>query len=89
MVIQTPAGPRRIPHNTPNQTPVRHTVSSQPNLSSAQLASRKLIQKSVKMLNTPKLKTPDKMAPQIPQPVAPFPLRDQTFNTETSPVEIP
>ena len=63
VVIQTPAGPRRIPHNTPNQTPVRHTVSSQPNLSPAQLASRKLIQKSVKMLNTPKLKTPDKIAP--------------------------
>ena len=51
--LQTPAGPRRIPHNTPNQTPVRHTVSNQPNLSPAQLASRKLIQKSVKMLNTP------------------------------------
>ena len=41
-----------------NQTPVRHTVSSQPNLSTAQLASRKLIQKSVKMLNTPKTKDP-------------------------------
>ena len=89
MVIQTPAGPRRIPHNSPNQTPVRHTVSIQPNLSPAQLASGKLLQKSVKMLNTPKLKTPDKIAPQIPQPVAPFPLRDQTLNTETSPVEIP
>ena len=87
--IQTPAGPRRIPPNTPNQTSVRHTVSSQPNLSPAQLASRKLIQKSIKMLNTPKLKTPDKIAPQTPRPVAPFPLRDQTLNTETSPVEIP
>ena len=74
VVIQTPAGPRRIPHNTPNQTPVRHTVSNQPNSSPAQLASRKLIQKSVKMLNTPKLKTSDKIAPQKPQPVAPFPL---------------
>ena len=42
VVIQTPAGPRRIPHNTPNQTPDRHTVSNQPNLSPAQLASRKL-----------------------------------------------
>ena len=40
------------------------------------------------MLNTPKLKTSDKVAPQTPQPVAPFPLRDQTFNTEASPVEI-
>ena len=89
MVIQTPAGPRRIPHNSPNHTPVRPTVNSQPNLSPAQLASRKLIQKSVKMLNTPKLKTSDKKAPQTPQPVAPFPLRDQTFNTEASPVEIP
>ena len=89
VTIQTPVGPRRIPHNSPNQTPVRHTVSSQPNLSPAQLASRKLIQKSVKMLNTPKLKTSDKIAPQTPQPVAPFPLRDQTLNTETSPVEIP
>ena len=29
-VIQTPAGPRRILHNTPNHTPVRHTVSNQP-----------------------------------------------------------
>ena len=87
-VIQTPAGPRRILHNTPNQTPVRHTVSSQPNLSPAQLASRKLVQKSVKMLNTPRLKTSDKIAPQTPQPIAPFPLRDQTLNTETSPVEI-
>ena len=46
VVIQTPAGPRRIPHNTPTQTPVRHTVSSQPNSSPAQLASRKLIQKT-------------------------------------------
>ena len=89
VVIQTPAGPRRTPHITPNQTPVGHTVSNQPNLSPAQLASRKLIQKSVKMLNTPKLKTPDEKAPQTPQPVAPFPLRDQTFNTEASPVEIP
>ena len=35
------------------------------------------------------LKTSDKIAPQTPQPVAPFPLRDQTLNTETSPVEIP
>ena len=41
------------------------------------------------MLNTPKLNTSDKIAPQTPQPVAPFPLRDQTLNTETSPVEIP
>ena len=41
------------------------------------------------MLNTPRLKTPDKITPQTPQPVAPFPLRDQTLNTETSPVEIP
>ena len=89
MVVQTPAGPRRISHSTPNQTPVRQTVSSQPNLNSAQLASRKLIQKSVKMLNTPKLKIPDKIAPATPQPVAPFPLRDQTFNTEASPIEIP
>ena len=89
VAIQTPAGPRRIPHNSPNQTPVRHPVSSQPNLSPAQLASRKLIQTSVKMLNTPKLKTPDKIVPQTPQPVAPFPLRDQTLSTETSPVEIP
>ena len=89
VVIQTPAGPRRIPHNTPNQTPVRHTVSNQPNLSPPQLASRKLIQKSVKMLNTPRLKTSDKIAPQTPQPVAPFPLRDQTLNTERSPIEIP
>ena len=45
VVIQTPAGPRRIPHNTPNQTPVRHTVSNQPNSSPAQLASRKLYRK--------------------------------------------
>ena len=89
VVIQTPAGPRRIPHNTPNQTLVRHTVSKQPNSSPAQLASRKLIQKSVKLLNTLKLKTSDKISPQTPQPVAPFPLRDQTLNTETSPVEIP
>ena len=89
MAIQTPAGPRRIPHNIPNQTPVRHTVSSQPNLSPAQLASRKLIQKSVKMLNTPKLKTSDKIAPQTTQPVAPFPLKDQTLNTEANLVEIP
>ena len=85
----TPAGPRRIPHNTPNLTPVRHTVSSQPNLSPAQLASRKLIQKSVKMLNTPKLKIPYNIAPTTPKPVTPFPLRDQSFNTEASPVEIP
>ena len=89
VVIQTPAGPRRIPLNTPNQTPVRHTVSNQPNLSPAQLASRKLIQTCVKMLNTPRLKTSDKIAPQTPQPVAPFPLRDQTLNTERSPIEIP
>ena len=41
------------------------------------------------MLNTPKLKTPDNMAPQTPKPVAPFPLRDQSLNTETSPIEIP
>ena len=89
VVIQTPAGPRRVPHIIPKQTPVRHTVSNQPNLSPAQLASRKLIQKSVKMLNTPKLKVPDKIAPQTPKPVAPFPLRDQSLNTETSPIEIP
>ena len=89
MVVQTPAGPRRIPHGTTNQTPVRHTVSSQPNLSPAQIASRKLIQKSVKMLNTPKLKVPDKIAPQTTKPVAPFHLRDQSLNTETSPIEIP
>ena len=88
-VIQTPAGPRRISHNTPNQTPVRHTISNQPNLSPAQLASRKLIQKSVKMLNTPKLKVPDKIAPQTTKPVAPFSLRDESLNTETSPIEIP
>ena len=75
VVVQTPAGPRRISHSTPNQSPVRHTVSNQPNLSPAQLASRKLIQKSVKMLNTPKLKVPDKIAPQTPKPVAPFPLK--------------
>ena len=89
VVIQTPAGPRRVSHTIPKQTPIRHTVSNQPNLSPAQLASRKLIQKSVKMLNTPQLKTPDKIAPQTPQPVAPFSLRDQSLNTETSPVEIP
>ena len=88
MVIQTPAGPKRIPHNSPNQTPVRHPVSSQPNLSPAQLASRKLIQKSVKMLNTPKLQISDKRDLQTPQPIAPFPLRDQPSNTEASPVEI-
>ena len=82
VVIQTPAAPS-IPHNTPNLTPVSHNVSSQPNLSPAQLASRKLIQKSVKMLNTSKLKTSDKIAPQTPQPVAPFPLRDQPLNTKT------
>ena len=41
------------------------------------------------MLNTPKLKTSDKIAPQTPQPVVPFPLRDQTLNTERSPIEIP
>ena len=29
------------------------------------------------------------MAPQIPKPVAPLPLRDQSLNTETSPIEIP
>ena len=89
VVVQTPAGPRRISHSTPNQTPVRQTVSSRPNLSPAQIASRKLIQKSVKMLNTPKLKTSDKIAPQTPQPVAPFPQRDQSLNTETSPIEVP
>ena len=89
VVIQTPAGPKRIPHDTPNQTPVRHAVSNQPNISLAQLAGRKLIQKSVKMLNTPRLKTSNKIAPQTPQPVAPFPLRDQTLNTERSPIEIP
>ena len=89
VIIQTPAGPRRMSHSTLNQTPVRQAVSSQPNISQAQIASRKLIQKSVKMLNTPKLRTSDKIAPQAPQPVAPFPLREQTLNTETSPVEIP
>ena len=89
VVIQTPAGPRRILHSIPKQTPVRHTISNQPNLSPAQLASRKLIQKSVNMLNTPKLKVPDTMAPQTPKPVAPFPLRDQSLNTEPSPIEIP
>ena len=41
------------------------------------------------MLNTPKLKTPDKITPPTPKPVAPFPLRDQSLNTETSPIEIP
>ena len=41
------------------------------------------------MLNTPKLKTPDKIAPQTPRPVAPFSLRDQSLNTESSPIEIP
>ena len=41
------------------------------------------------MLNTPRLNVPDKIAPQIPKPVAPFPLRDQSLNTETSPIEIP
>ena len=41
------------------------------------------------MLNTPKLKTPDKIAPPTPRPVAPFPLRDQSLNTESSPIEIP
>ena len=89
VVIQTPAGPRRVPHIIPKQTPVRHTVSNKPDLSPAQITSRKLLQKSVKMLNTPKLWTPDKIAPQTPQPVAPFPLRDQSLNTETSPIEIP
>ena len=89
VVIQTPAGPRRIPNSIPKQIPVRHTVSNQPNLSPAQLASRKLIQKSVKMLNTPKLKAPAKIAPPTPKPAAPFPLRDQSLNTEASPVEIP
>ena len=88
MVIQTPAVPRRISHGTPNQNPVRYTVSNQPSLSPAQLASRKLIQKSVKMLNTPKLKVPDKIAPQSTKPVPPFPLRDQSLNTETSPIGI-
>ena len=89
VIMQTPAGPRRIPNSIPKQTPVRHTVSNQPDLSPAQLASRKLIQKSVKMLNTPKLRTPDKITPPTPKPVAPFPLRDQSLNTETSPIEIP
>ena len=89
MVIQTPAGPRRIPHSIPKQAPVRHTVSNQPNLSPAQLASRKLIQKSVKILNTPRLKVTDKITLQTPKPVAPFPLRDQSLNTETSSIEIP
>ena len=41
------------------------------------------------MLNTPKLKTPDKITPPTPKPVAPFPVRDQSLNTETSPIEIP
>ena len=76
VVIQTPAGPRRIPHSTPNQTPVRHSVSNQPNLSPAQIVSRKLIQKSVKMLNTAKLKAPSKITQPTPKPVAPLPLRD-------------
>ena len=89
MVIQTPAGPRRVPHIISKQTPVRHTVSNKPNLGPAQLASRKLIQKSVKILNTPKLKTPEKIPLQTPKPVAPFPLTDQSLNTETSPIEIP
>ena len=62
VVIQTLAGPRRVPHIIPKQTPVRHTVSNKPDSSPAQLASRKLIQKSVKMLNTPRLKVPDKVA---------------------------
>ena len=88
VVIQTPAGPRRIPHMVPKQIPVGHPVSNQPNLSPAQLASRKLIQKSVKMLNTPRLKVPHKIAPQTPKPVAPFPLRDQSLNTDTSSIEI-
>ena len=47
------------------------------------------MQKSVKMLNTPRLKVHDKIAPWIPKPVPPFPLRDQSLNTETSPIEIP
>ena len=89
VVIQTPAGPRRIPHSTPNQTPVRHSVSNQPNLRPAQIVSRKLIQKSVKMLNIPKLKAPGKITPPTPKYVTPFPLRDQSLNTETSPIEIP
>ena len=89
VVIQTPAGPRRVPHTIPKQTPVRHTVSNKLSLSTSQLASRKLIQKSIKMLNTPKLKTSGKIDPQIPKPVAPFPLRDQSLHTETSPIEIP
>ena len=89
VIMQTPAGPRRIPNSIPKETPVRHTVSNQPDLSPAQLAGGKLIQKSVKMLNTPKLKTPDKITPPTPIPVAPFPLRDQSLNTETSPIEIP
>ena len=89
VIMQTSAGPRKIPNNIPKQTPVRHTVSNQPDLSPAQLASRKLIQKSVKMLNTPKLKAPDKITPPTPIPVAPFSLRDQSLNTETSPIEIP
>ena len=88
-VIQTPAGPRRVPHIISKQTPVRYTVSNKPSLSPAQLASRKLIQKSVKLLNTPRLKVPDKIAPQIPKPVATFSLRDESLNTETSPIEIP
>ena len=41
------------------------------------------------MFNTPGLKVPDKIAPQIPIPVAPFPLRGQSLNAETSPIEIP
>ena len=89
VVIQTSAGPRKVPHIIPKQTPVRHTVSNKHSLSPAQLASRKLIQKSVRMLNTPNLQTPDKIAPQAPKPVAPFPLRDQSLNTESSSIEIP
>ena len=82
VVIQTPAGPRTVPHIISKQTPVRHTVSNKPSLSPVQLVSRKLIQKSVKMLNTPKLKVPDKIAPQTTKPVAPFPLRDQSLSTQ-------
>ena len=50
VVIQTPAEPRRTLQSIPQQTPVRHSISSQPNLSPAQLATRKLIQKSVNVL---------------------------------------
>ena len=41
------------------------------------------------MLNTPKLQAPDKIPLQAPKPAAPFSLRDQSLNTESSPIEIP